>query len=80
MNDFSKIAFALTNLLKKTIKFVWIEKCERVFKDLRQHLTTSLILTLHVEGKEYIVYSDVSNNGLGCVLMQEDKVVAYASQ
>ena len=35
---------------------------------------------LPMEGKEYTVYSDVSKNGLGCVLMQEDKVVAYASR
>ena len=33
-----------------------------------------------MEGKEYIVYSDASKNSLGCVLMQEDKVVAYASR
>jgi len=50
------------------------------FRELKQCLTTVLILTLAVEGKEYIVYSDASKNGLGCVLMQEDKVVAYASR
>ena len=41
-------------------------------------VTTAPILTLLVEGKEYVVYSEASKNGLGCVLMQEDKVVAYA--
>jgi len=66
LQDFSKIASALTNLLKKTTKFEWTEKCERVFQELRQHLTTTSILTLLIEAKEYIVYSDASKNGLGC--------------
>ena len=80
VKDFSKIASALTNLLKKTAKFKWIEKCEKAFHELRQHLTIAPILTLPVEGKEYTIYSDALKNGLDCVLMQEDKGVAYASQ
>jgi len=49
VKDFSKISSHLTNLLKKTNKFEWIEKCERAFQGLRQRLTTVLILTLPVE-------------------------------
>jgi len=75
-----KIASSLTNPLKKSNKFDWTEKCGRAFQELRQRLTTALILKLPVEGKEYTLYSDTLKNGLGCVLMQEDKVVAYASQ
>jgi len=56
------------------------EKCERAFQELRQQLTTAPILTLPVESKEYTIYSDTLKNGLGCVLMQDDKVVAYASR
>ena len=55
-----------------------MEKCDSAFQELRQWLTTAPILTLEVEGKEYTIYSDVSKNGLGCVLMQEDKIIAYA--
>ena len=70
----------MTNLLRKANKFEWIEKCEKAFQELRQCLTTALILTVLVDGKEYTIYSDASKNGSGCVLMPEDKVVAYTSQ
>jgi len=80
VKDFSKIASPLTNLLKKANKFKWTERCQKAFQELRQPLTTAPILTLPMEGKEHTVYSDASKNGLGCVLMQADKVVAYASR
>ena len=70
----------MTNLLKKANKFKWTEKCEGDFQELRRRLTTTSILTLPVEGKEYTIYTDALKNSLGCVLMQEDKVVAYASR
>ena len=80
IKDFSKIASPLTNLLKKVNKFEWTERCQKAFQELRQRLTTAPILTIPMEGKKYIVNSDASKNGLGYVLMQEDKVVAYASR
>jgi len=43
-------------------------------------LTIVSILTLQVEGKEYTIYNDASSNGFDCMLMQDDKVVPYASQ
>jgi len=52
IKEFSKTTFALTNLLKKATKFEWIEKCERVFQELRQCLTTVPIPTLPVQGEE----------------------------
>ena len=69
----------MANMLKKIIKYEWTEKCEREFQELRLWLTTTLILPLPVKGKEYTIYSDALENGLGYVLMQEDKVIAYAS-
>ena len=60
--------------------FVWTERCEKAFQEVRQRLTTAPILTLAMEGKEYTVYRDASKKGLGCILMQEEKVVAYASR
>ena len=80
IKDFLKMASPLTNLLKKVNKFEWTEKHERAFQELRHRLTTTPILTLPMEGKEYTIYSDASKNRLGCVLMQEDKVVPYASR
>jgi len=66
--------------LKKTTKFEWSDKCEETFQELKRRLTIAPILTLPEEGKEYTIYSDTSKNGLGCVLMQDDKVIAYASR
>ena len=43
-------------------------------------LTEAPVLTQPTPGKEYVLYSDASRNGLGCVLMQEGQVVAYASR
>ena len=76
---FFKVASSLTNLLKNAIKLEGTNKCERAFEELGQRLTTAPILTLLVEGKKCTAYSDALKNGLGCVLMQEDKVIAYAS-
>ncbi|WMV18459.1 hypothetical protein MTR67_011844 [Solanum verrucosum] len=50
------------------------------FETLKSLLTQVPILTLPIEGKEYIVYSDTSHNGVRCILMQEGKVISYAAQ
>jgi len=76
MKDFLKMASPLTNLLKKPTKFEWSNKSEEEFQEVKRHLTIMPILTLLEEGKEYTIYSDASKNGLGCVLMQDDKVIA----
>ncbi|XP_049403939.1 uncharacterized protein LOC125867445 [Solanum stenotomum] len=62
------------------VKFVWDDKCQESFETLKSLLTQVPILTLPIEGKEYVVYNDASHNGLGCVLMQEGKVISYASR
>jgi len=80
VKDLLKIVSLLTNLLKKVIKFKWTDKCEETFQELKRWVTTALILTLPVEGKEYAIYSNASTSRLGCVLIQEDKVITYASQ
>lgn len=80
VEDFSRIAQPLTNLMKKTVRFQWNDKCERAFEELKKRLTTAPVLTLPIEGVEYEIYSDASREGLGCVLMQERKVIAYASR
>ncbi|XP_057247499.1 uncharacterized mitochondrial protein AtMg00860-like [Beta vulgaris subsp. vulgaris] len=78
VGDFSKVAQPLTNLMKKTTQFQWDEKCEKAFQELKQRLTSALVLTLPSRLEGFEVYSDASRNGLGCVLMQHGKVVAYA--
>jgi hypothetical protein len=78
--DFSRIAKPITELLKKEAKFVWSQKCEDAFHALRQHLTTALVLAQPDSGKPFDVYCDASGTGLGCVLMQDNRVIAYASR
>ncbi|KAA3481006.1 Gag-Pol polyprotein [Gossypium australe] len=74
------IATSMTKLLQKDVKFEWIEKCQQSFEKLKALLTEAPILVQPKSGKEFVVYSDASLNGLGCMLMQEGKVVAYASR
>ena len=77
---FSKIETPLTNLLKKDQKFKWSDTCQHSFGELRQRLTTTPVLAL-LSGKDgYVVYNDASKQGLGCVLMQNGRVIAYASR
>lgn len=80
VHNFSIIARPLTNLMKKDCKFRWSEDCEKAFQLLKEKLTTAPVLALPTEGEGYEVFSDASKNGLGCVLMQQGKVIAYASR
>ena len=77
---FSMTAAPMTRLLQKNVKYEWSEKCQRSFEKLKAFLTEAPVLTQPTCGKEYVIFSDASLNGLGCVLMQEGKVVAYASR
>jgi hypothetical protein len=80
IENFSKIAKPMTELLKNNTKFEWSEACEKSFQELKTRLTTAPVLTLPDIKKDFMVYCDASKQGLGCVLMQEGKVVAYASR
>ncbi|XP_075088504.1 uncharacterized protein LOC142170482 [Nicotiana tabacum] len=80
VKGFSIIASPLTKLLGKYAKFVWDDKCQESFEKLKSLLTQAPILSLPAKGKDYMVYSDASHRGLGCVMMQEGKVTAYASR
>ena len=80
VKGFSMIASPMTRLLHKNMKFEWGEECQRNFDKLKAFLTEAQVLTQPTCGKEYVIFSDASLNGLGCVQMQEGKVVAYASR
>jgi hypothetical protein len=73
--DFSRIAKPMTELLKKGVKFVWDEDCEKALHTLRENLTTALVLAQPDNTKPFDVYSDASGTGLGCVLMQDNRVI-----
>ncbi|KAD2804832.1 hypothetical protein E3N88_38209 [Mikania micrantha] len=78
--DFSKIAVPLTTLTQKDQPFVWGEAQDDAFQLLKHKQCNSPILTLPEGNDDFTVYCDASNLGLGCVLMQRDKVIAYASR
>jgi hypothetical protein len=70
----------MTALTKKGKEFKWMEACEKSFQELKTRLTTAPIVALPDIHRSFIIYYDTSQQGLGCVLMQDDKVVAYASR
>jgi len=69
VEGFSKLALPLTKLLRKDNKFIWIEECEASFQELKQHLVSAPMLTIPEGNEGFVVYNDVSRQGLGCVLM-----------
>jgi hypothetical protein len=78
--NISRIAKPMTELLKKGVKYDWSQKCEDAFHTLRRHLTTAPVLAQPDNTKPFEVYCDASDTGLGCVLMQDNRVIAYASR
>ncbi|KAL0412030.1 UNVERIFIED_CONTAM: Transposon Tf2-11 polyprotein [Sesamum latifolium] len=80
VKDFSVVAKPLTNLLKKNTPFNWNDRCAQSFEELKRRLTSTPILALPSGDGGYVVYTDTSRQGLGCVLMQHGKVIAYASR
>nr|ABA94346.1 retrotransposon protein, putative, Ty3-gypsy subclass [Oryza sativa Japonica Group] len=80
IENFSKIARPMTQLLKKDEKFKWSAECNQSFEELKKRLVSAPVLILPDQTKDFQVYCDASRQGLGCVLMQEGRVVAYASR
>ena len=80
VEGFARLTVPLTQLTKKDVKFVWSDDCDVAFEELKRRLTSAPILTLPTDGEMFMVYTDASYVGLGCVLMQCGKVVAYASR
>jgi hypothetical protein len=79
IEGFSKIVKPLTSLLEKE-KFICSEACQNSFEELRKSLTTAPVLAMPDIHKRFDIYCDASKQGLGCVLMQEGHVIAYASR
>ncbi|GJZ23618.1 putative reverse transcriptase domain-containing protein [Tanacetum coccineum] len=80
IEGFSKIAKSMTKLTQKGIKFDWGEKEENAFQLIKQKLCSAPILALPEGSEDFVVYCDASHKGLGVVLMQREKVIAYASR
>ncbi|KAA0057159.1 pol protein [Cucumis melo var. makuwa] len=70
VEHFSRIVSPLTQLTRKRTPFVWSSACESSFQELKQKLVSG----------SFMIYSVASKKRLGCVLMQQGKVVAHASR
>ncbi|GJU99307.1 putative reverse transcriptase domain-containing protein [Tanacetum coccineum] len=80
IEGFSKIAKPMTKLTQKKVAFEWGDKQEAAFQTLKTKLCSAPILALPQGAENFIVYCDASHKGLGAVLMQREKVIAYASR
>ncbi|GJW70977.1 putative reverse transcriptase domain-containing protein [Tanacetum coccineum] len=80
IEGFSKIAKSMTKLTQQGIKFDWGEKEENAFQLIKQKLCSAPILALPEGSEDFVVYCDASHKGLCVVLMQREKVIAYASR
>ncbi|GJY13657.1 putative reverse transcriptase domain-containing protein [Tanacetum coccineum] len=80
IENFSKIAKSLTILTQKCKTFDWGEEQELAFQTLKDKLCNAPVLALPDGPEDFVVYCDASGLGLGCVLMQRGKVIAYASR
>ncbi|GKB71558.1 putative reverse transcriptase domain-containing protein [Tanacetum coccineum] len=80
IEGFSKIAKPMTKLTQKKVAFEWGDKQEAAFQTLKNKLCSAPILALPQGAENFVVYCDASHKGLGAVLMQNEKVIAYASR
>ncbi|GMH06275.1 hypothetical protein Nepgr_008115 [Nepenthes gracilis] len=80
VENFFQIALPLTQLTKKDAKFEWTKDCEESFQMLKDRLTSAPVLTIPNGSGGLIVYYDASKIGLGCVLMQHGRIIAYGSR
>ena len=80
VEGFSKIAAPMTKLTRKDVKYDLVDACQRSFEELKGRLTSAPILAFSNGREGFVVYSDAFRQGLGCVLMQNDRVIAYASR
>jgi hypothetical protein len=80
IEGFSKIVKPMIELLEKGKTFEWTPRCEASFQELKKRLTTASVLTMTDMKRPFSIYCDASGQSLGCVLMQDGHVVAYASR
>ncbi|KAL5579962.1 hypothetical protein UlMin_012404 [Ulmus minor] len=80
VEGFSRIVGPLTTLTRKNVRFTWTEDCEKSFQELKKRLTTAPVLVIPSGNDGFVIYSDASKMGLGAILMQHGRVIAYASR
>ncbi|XP_052197315.1 uncharacterized protein LOC127804486 [Diospyros lotus] len=80
IESFAILSSPMIKLTCKNAQFNWTDDCETTFQELKKKLTTTHVLAIPRSGEKFIIFSDASYTGLGCVLMQEGRVIAYASR
>ena len=80
IEGFSKIAYSITSLQRKGVKFIWSDRCQKIFEQLKLLLTIAPILKIADPNKDFLVCTDACKEGLGGVLTQENCVIAYESR
>ena len=80
LEGLSSISSPLTKLTQKITKFQRSTVCEKFFLKLKKRLTTTSIFTLSDGTQDFVMYRDPFRVGLGCILMQNGKVIVYASR
>eukprot|EP00253_Pinus_taeda_P012699 PITA_12699 len=80
VEGFSRVAYPITSLQKKGRTFRWSSECQQSFERPKQLLTSAPVLSIADPNKDYVVCTDASGEGVGGVLMQEGKVIAYESR
>ena len=80
VEGYLSIGSPLTSLTQKMVKFQQSDNCDKSFAELTKRWTTTPFFTLPEGSDGYVIYCDASRVGLGCVLMQRGKVIAYASR
>ncbi|KAK1595675.1 hypothetical protein QYE76_018377 [Lolium multiflorum] len=80
VKDFSTIACPLNELTKKNVPFVWGKAQQKAFDELKKRLTEAPLLALPDFAKTFEIECDASGLGIGGVLMQNGKPVAYYSE
>jgi hypothetical protein len=80
IEGFSKISKPMTELQDKDKTFEWTPRREASFQELNKRLTMAPVLTMLDMEKPFSIYCDACSQGLGCVLIQDNHVVVYASR
>jgi hypothetical protein len=70
----------MTELLEEDKQFEWTPTYEASFQEMNKRLTTAPVLVMPDMKKPFSIYCDASGQGLGCVLLKDGRVVAYASR
>jgi hypothetical protein len=78
IEGFLKISKPMIELLETDKQFEWMPPCEPSFEELKKGLTITPVLVMPDMEKSFSIYCDASGQGLGCVLMQDGRMVAYA--